>query len=224
MRAHRCGTRSWRPTRIRDISVPPTASDSSCPRVTTSSAMTRTTCFATIPETDSSGVPQLGPLANNGGPTRTHALTGLARSHRPRSDRGEAARARTNAGPPATSPCDTGAYELVECGSVSVTVVGTDGSDVIDGHRQGRWDPGPGRRRPGTGRGRQRSDLRWGWSRPALRRSGQRPPVRWFGQGSLLRRARPEHVSGLRAAGLRRNPVPLCTDLVRPFPAGWDRV
>ncbi len=90
------------------------------------------TCFATIPTTDSSGIPKLGPLANNGGPTRTHALTGSrgAIDHGPT---GASCSGRDQRGAPRTSPCDTGAYELVECGSVSVTVVGSDGRDVIKG-------------------------------------------------------------------------------------------
>jgi len=89
-------------------------------------------CFATIPETDSIGVPRLGPLANNGGPTPTHALTGTrgAIDHGPT---GAACTGTDQRGVPRERPCDTGAYELVRCGSVPVNVVGTGRSEDING-------------------------------------------------------------------------------------------
>jgi CSLREA domain-containing protein len=74
----------------------------------------------------------LGPLADNGGPTRTEAL-----------DRGspavDSARApacpRTDQRgvPRQGSSCDSGAYELAACFGVPVDMVGTDGRDRIRG-------------------------------------------------------------------------------------------
>ena len=94
-------------------------------------------CFATIPGTDSRGIPKFGPLANNGGPTPTHALTGPrgAIDHGPT---GAACTGTDQRGVPRERPCDTGAYELVRCGPVPVNVVGTGRNDVLRG--TGRTD------------------------------------------------------------------------------------
>ena len=92
-------------------------------------------CFATIPETDSSGLPTFGPLANNGGPTPTHALKGElgAVDHGPK---GAACAGTDQRGVPRESPCDTGAYELVRCGDRAVNIVGTGSSEDIKGTGQ----------------------------------------------------------------------------------------
>ena len=94
-------------------------------------------CFVTLLESDGTGVPRFGPLASNGGPTRTHSLEGErgAVDHGPS---GAACSGTDQRGVPRVSPCDTGAYELVRCGTVPVNVVGTGRSDVIQG--TGRTD------------------------------------------------------------------------------------
>ncbi len=72
----------------------------------------------------------LGPLADNGGPTTTHAL--LPGS--PAIDRGGAGcPGADQRGAPRTGPCDSGAYEVVLCQTVLVNEVGTEGADVLTG-------------------------------------------------------------------------------------------
>lgn len=72
--------------------------------------------------------PKLGPLADNGGPTQTHAL--LAGS--PAIDAGGPDCAPTDQrGLPRN--CDIGAYELVRCQGVPVNRIGTDAPDVLSG-------------------------------------------------------------------------------------------
>jgi hypothetical protein len=82
--------------------------------------------------------PGLGPLVNNGGPTRTHAL--LPES--PAVDQGNpappgtaesACPGRDQRGANRTDRCDVGAYERVFCLGRLVNVVGTDGADVLRG-------------------------------------------------------------------------------------------
>ena len=74
--------------------------------------------------------PILGPLADNGGPTMTHAL--LPGS--PAIDAGDPAGCPTTdqRGAP-RSACDIGAYELVNCFKRPVIEVGTVGNDVMTG-------------------------------------------------------------------------------------------
>jgi CSLREA domain-containing protein len=76
---------------------------------------------------------KLGPLADNGGPTPTHAL-------RP----GSAAIDRGTACPPTDQRnvlrslggvCDIGAYELVRCKGQAADQIGTNGADVVIGSR-----------------------------------------------------------------------------------------
>ena len=83
--------------------------------------------------------PNLGPLADNGGPTPTHAL--LAGS--PAIDKGDPAppglrrdllRGHRPAGRPRN--CDIGAYELVVCLDAVVNRVGTAGDDILTGTEQ----------------------------------------------------------------------------------------
>jgi hypothetical protein len=72
----------------------------------------------------------LGPLTDNGGPTATHAL--LAGS--PAIDRGGSGCAATDQrGATRTGPCDSGAYELVQCMGTLVNRVGTEGNDILTG-------------------------------------------------------------------------------------------
>lgn len=80
--------------------------------------------------------PRLGPLADNGGPTQTHALL----QGSPAIDKGNpavpgsggnACAATDQRGAPRN--CDVGAYELVVCAKVTVNRVGTDSRDVLLG-------------------------------------------------------------------------------------------
>lgn len=89
-------------------------------------------CGVTLLESDGTGVPKFGPLADNGGPTPTHSLVGKlgAIDHGPK---GAACTGTDQRGVPRQSPCDTGAYELVTCGTIPVSIVGTGQSDTIKG-------------------------------------------------------------------------------------------
>ena len=86
--------------------------------------------------------PKLGPLQDNGGPTRTHAV--LPGS--PAIDKGMASGADQrgaprpfnlpgvpSAGAPGANAADIGAYERVLCGGVAVNRVGTAGKDKLRG-------------------------------------------------------------------------------------------
>jgi hypothetical protein len=87
---------------------------------------------AIVPQsTDKVGGAQgLGPLADNGGFTQTHAL--LAGS--PAVDAGGSACAPTDQrGVPRTGACDIGAYELALCLGTVINRVGTAGNDVLVG-------------------------------------------------------------------------------------------
>ncbi len=89
------------------------------------------------PNTD----PKLGALADNGGPTQTHALLpgspaiDAGNPAAPGSG-GNACEATDQRGLPRTS-CDIGAYELVLCAKVPVNRIGTPGKDTLTG------TPGP---------------------------------------------------------------------------------
>ena len=84
--------------------------------------------------------PRLGPLADNGGPTQTHALlkgspaldTGNPAA--PGSG-GSACAAGDQRGAPRKA-CDVGAYERVLCRKVIVNRVGTDGNDALNGTKR----------------------------------------------------------------------------------------
>ena len=83
--------------------------------------------------TDLNGGAAIEPLADNGGPTLTYALpkNSLAIGHGPT---GEAACNGTDQrGVPRSGPCDTGAYQYETCQKAVVNVVGTDGSDQLQG-------------------------------------------------------------------------------------------
>jgi CSLREA domain-containing protein len=74
----------------------------------------------------------LGPLADNGGPTRTEAVD----SRSPAVDAARAPacpRSDQRGVPRQASACDSGAYELADCFGVPVDVVGTQGGDRIRG-------------------------------------------------------------------------------------------
>lgn len=89
-----------------------------------------TTC--SFPAGQSNLTPLLGALANNGGPTLTHALL----SGSPAIDRlsGGLCSATDQRGAPRSSPvCDAGAYQRVFCRKVLVNRVGTAGSDLLMG-------------------------------------------------------------------------------------------
>jgi len=80
--------------------------------------------------------PNLGALANNGGPTFTHAL--LAGS--PAIDKGDpssggptSCASADQRGAPRQGQCDIGAYELVQCLGTAVNRIGTAGDDNLMG-------------------------------------------------------------------------------------------
>ena len=95
-------------------------------------------CAFTPATGDLTGVdPKLGPLQDNGGPTRTHALLkgspaiGAGDPAAPGSG-GTACEGTDQRGLP-RKDCDIGAYERVLCGKVPVNVIGTDGNDKLKG-------------------------------------------------------------------------------------------
>jgi CSLREA domain-containing protein len=73
--------------------------------------------------------PQLGPLADNGGTTHTHALAPTS----PAVDAGAACEAADQRGLPRTGICDIGAYELVTCKTAVVNRIGTEGAEKLVG-------------------------------------------------------------------------------------------
>jgi CSLREA domain-containing protein len=87
--------------------------------------------------------PQLFQLADNGGPTDTHALKQAspaidAGNPAAPGSGGDACAGTDQRGlPRAGSRCDIGAYELVQCLGVDVTVIGTDGPDALTGTAKG---------------------------------------------------------------------------------------
>ncbi|MEK6250339.1 MAG: calcium-binding protein [Actinomycetota bacterium] len=89
-------------------------------------------CAYTAALGDITGVDaKLGPLAENGGPTPTHALlTGS-----PALNKGAGCARDDQRGVPraAGGACDIGAYELVRCRGRIVNYVGTNGRDVLTG-------------------------------------------------------------------------------------------
>jgi Ca2+-binding RTX toxin-like protein len=89
-----------------------------------------TGCTGVTGSGDKTGVdPMLASLADNGGPTQTHAL--LAGS--PALDAGGGCLPTDQRGAPRTGTCDIGAYELVLCQGVPVNRIGTDGNDTLVG-------------------------------------------------------------------------------------------
>jgi CSLREA domain-containing protein len=92
---------------------------------------TTTGCTVVTQPTDKVGVPPgLGPLADNGGFTQTHAL----QVGSPAIDAGGADCAPADQrGAPRAETCDMGAYELVLCLGTVVNRVGTSGADLLLG-------------------------------------------------------------------------------------------
>jgi Ca2+-binding RTX toxin-like protein len=90
-----------------------------------------TTCFLTPQASDVFADPQLGPLQNNGGPTKTHAIPTTS----PAKDAGAACSTidQRGVGRPQGPACDIGAYEFALCGAVVVNLVGTAGNDTLSG-------------------------------------------------------------------------------------------
>jgi CSLREA domain-containing protein len=80
---------------------------------------------------DQFGVTALGllPLAQNGGPVLTHALT----KGSPAVDKGAGCTGNDARDAPRVGPCDIGAYERAICGGRVVNVVGTSGKDKLRG-------------------------------------------------------------------------------------------
>ena len=97
---------------------------------------TLTGCAYTAAAGDISGLdPKLGPLADNGGPTPTHAL--LSGSAALNKGAGCARNDQRGVPRAAGGACDIGAYELVRCHGRIVDYVGTNGPDSLTG------TPGP---------------------------------------------------------------------------------
>jgi CSLREA domain-containing protein len=91
-----------------------------------------TGCTFTGGPGDITGVnPKLGPLADNGGTTSTHAL----RPGSPAIDRGAACPPSDQRGVLRTlgGVCDIGAYELVRCKGHAADHIGTNGAEVVTG-------------------------------------------------------------------------------------------
>jgi CSLREA domain-containing protein len=114
--------------------IAPTGPDCGGPNPTTSLGhnlfQDLTGCTFAGTGTDNTGVnPQLGPLADNGGPTQTHALNAGS----PAIDAGPSdAPPVDQRGAPRNQP-DIGAYELVTCLGATVNRVGTGGDDTLTG-------------------------------------------------------------------------------------------
>jgi CSLREA domain-containing protein len=87
--------------------------------------------FGPPPDSDLVGAdPKLGPLADNGGPSGTHALLDGSEAL----DRGSGgATSSDQRGVPRSGAADIGAYERVECAGVLVNRVGTAGRDLLTG-------------------------------------------------------------------------------------------
>ncbi|MDQ4004955.1 MAG: hypothetical protein M3135_01480 [Actinomycetota bacterium] len=83
--------------------------------------------------------PKLGPLADNGGPTPTHALLegspAIGAGNETIARGGPACEPADQRGAP-RKDCDIGAYERVVCGKAVVNRIGTSGEDVLMGTSQ----------------------------------------------------------------------------------------
>ncbi len=89
-------------------------------------------CLFAVAATDqTNSAPKLKALANNGGPTNTHALKAgsPARNQIPKGS----APNKDQRGAPRVGKADIGAYEFVKCRGVVVNRVGTSGPDVLRG-------------------------------------------------------------------------------------------
>jgi Ca2+-binding RTX toxin-like protein len=90
-----------------------------------------TACFVSPQPSDLIADPQIGPLQNNGGPTKTHAIPASS----PAKDAGATCSTIDQRGVsrPQGPVCDIGAYEFALCGTVVVNIVGTSGNDTLNG-------------------------------------------------------------------------------------------
>jgi len=120
------GNTDGAPTKANDCSGPVTSNGNSLVR-------DHTNCTYTAGPGDlAAGThPRLRPLANNGGPTKTHAL----RPGSPARNAGAACLSPDQRGVPRSlgGACDIGAYELVTCFGRIVNRVGTPKRDVLRG-------------------------------------------------------------------------------------------
>ncbi len=89
------------------------------------------TCSLSQPS-DIQADPGLSPLADNGGPTQTHAIS----SGSPAIDRATGCPPQDQRGVPRSTPCDSGAFELQYCKGKAATVTGTEGNDRVVGTKQ----------------------------------------------------------------------------------------
>lgn len=101
-----------------------------------------TTCALTGTGDQQNADPMVAPLADNGGPTQTHALQKGspavdAGNPAPPGSGGSACVGTDQRGLPRTGACDIGAYELTLCQTVPVNRIGTSDRDVL------RGTPGP---------------------------------------------------------------------------------
>jgi len=128
-------------------SIPPTVKNSIVAGNTVSGGGQGPDCFGTVTSgghnlvgnttgctgvtaADITGVdPVLGPLADNGGPTLTHALL----KGSPAIDAGGTDCAALDQRGLPRGACDIGAYELVLCSKVPVNRIGTEGNDSLTG-------------------------------------------------------------------------------------------
>ena len=86
-------------------------------------------CLVSPQPSDQHVDPLLGPLADNGGPTLTHALPKTS----PAVGAAEGCLGVDQRGAPRKAPCDSGAYELVLCAGAIVDRIGTGGPDDLNG-------------------------------------------------------------------------------------------
>lgn len=96
-------------------------------------------CALTLAPSDAEADPQLGPIADNGGPTLTYAIGPSS----PAADRGPLASSSSCRGAvdqrgvprgvAETGTCDAGAYEIYLCSGLAANVVGSGGVDNLRG-------------------------------------------------------------------------------------------
>jgi hypothetical protein len=91
--------------------------------------------FPTLPPSDTivGSLDFMGPLQDNGGPTETHAIVETATAQDRHTGTGCSGTDQRGVPRPSGAACDSGAYEYVECGDVTVNVVGTQGKDTLTG-------------------------------------------------------------------------------------------
>ena len=92
-------------------------------------------CFAAPALTDAvvGSASFLGPLQANGGPTLTHALDEGSTAEDRHAGSGCAGTDQRGVPRPVGTACDSGSYEYAECGDITVTIVGSAKSEVLNG-------------------------------------------------------------------------------------------